>query len=218
MTTTSATKRWYPFNTEQTVNIVGEIGPLVLFFIVNGIAGVTAGTWSLIISTVLSLILSMVMLGRPPIMPFIAGGVSIAFGFIALYTGDAMWVQIKVTIFNSLVALMLWLGLKTDRNFFHFVFGKTFHYTPEGWSKLTRNVAWFFLFTAAINEAVRLGFNGVEIWTNNHVFTGIDIWVLFKLFVVMPLTALFFWWQVRIMQQYRLPEPSPARVQKPTST
>ena len=216
--TTSATKRWYPFNTEQTVNILGEIGPLVLFFIVNGIAGVMAGTWSLIISTVLSLILSMVMLGRPPIRPFIAGGVSIAFGFIALYTGDAMWVQIKVTVFNSLVALMLWIGLKTGRNFFHFVFGKTFHYTPEGWSRLTRNVAWFFLFTAAINEAVRLGFNGVEIWTSDHVFTGIDIWVLFKLFIVMPLTALFFWWQVRVMQQYRLPEPSPARVKKPSST
>lgn len=218
MTTTSATKSWYPFNTEQTVNLLGEIGPLVLFFIVNGIAGVTAGTWSLIISTVLSLVLSMVMLGRPPIMPFIAGGVSIAFGFIALYTGDAMWVQIKVTIFNTLVALMLWMGLRTGHNFFHFVFGKTFHYTPEGWRKLTRNVAWFFLFTAAINEAVRLGFNGVEIWTTDHVFTGIDIWVLFKLFIVMPLTALFFWWQVRIMQQYRLPEPSPVRAQQHTST
>jgi len=215
--TTRASKRWYPFNTEQTVNLLGEIGPLVLFFIVNGIAGVTAGTWSLIISTVLSLILSMVMLGRPPTMPFIAGGVSIAFGFIALYTGDAMWVQIKVTIFNTLVALMLWAGMKTGRNFFQFVFGKTFHYTPEGWRKLTRNVAWFFLFTAAINEAVRLGFNGVEIWTSDHVFTGIDIWVFFKLFIVMPVTALFFWWQVRVMQQYRLPEPSPALAQKPSS-
>jgi intracellular septation protein len=39
------------------------------------------------------------------------------------------------------------------------------------------------------------------------VFTGVDIWILFKIFIIMPVTALFFWWQVRILQKYRLPEP-----------
>ncbi|MFM9941991.1 MAG: inner membrane-spanning protein YciB [Hyphomicrobiaceae bacterium] len=212
MTTTSGTKHWYPFNSEQTVNIIGEIGPLVIFFIVNGVAGVEAGTWSLIISTVLSLLLSLLVLGRPPIMPFIAGAVSITFGFLALYTGDTMWVQLKVTIFNTLVAIMLWVGLQTNRNFFYFVFGKTFHYTPVGWHKMTRNVAWFFLFTAIINEVVRLAFDGVEIEAMDRVLTGIDIWVLFKLFIIMPLTAVFFWWQVRVLQQYRLPDPVTAAV------
>ncbi len=206
----SGSKSWYPFNTEQTVNIIGEMGPLVLFFIVNGIWGVTAGTWSLIIGTVLALILSLVVLGRPPIMPFIAGAVSITFGFLALYTGDTMWVQLKVTIFNAIVALMLWVGLKSDRNFFQFVFGKTFHYTPTGWYKLTRNVAWFFLFTAIINEAVRLGFDDAEILFMDRVLTGIDIWVLFKLFVVMPVTSVFLWWQVRVLQKYRLADPGSA--------
>lgn len=208
-TTGHKSKSWYPFNAEQTVNIIGEIGPLVIFFIVNGVAGVTAGTWSLIVSTILSLLLSIVVLGRPPIMPFIAGSVSIAFGFLALYTHNTMWVQLKVTVFNTLVALLLWLGLRNGRNFFHFVFGKTFHYTPIGWHKLTRNVAWFFLFTAVINEAVRLGCSELHIFALNRELTGIDIWVLFKLFVVMPITAVFFWWQVRVLQQYRLPEPVP---------
>lgn len=210
VTKQSGSKSWYPFNSEQTVNIIGEIGPLVVFFVVNGVAGVWAGTWSLIISTVLSLLLSLFVLGRPPIMPFIAGSVSIAFGFLAIYTHDTMWVQLKVTLFNTLVAIMLWVGLRTGRNFFHFVFGKTFHYTPEGWHKMTRNVAWFFLFTAIVNEAVRLGFDGVQISAMNRVLTGIDIWVLFKLFIIMPISTLFFWWQVRVLQQYRLPEPSAA--------
>ena len=56
-----------------------------------------------------------------------------------------MWVQIKVTLFNALVALVLWVGMHTGHNFFKFVFGKTFGYTEEGWTKLTRNVALFFL-------------------------------------------------------------------------
>jgi intracellular septation protein len=201
-------KRHYPFNGEQTINLLGEVGPLVAFFVVNGIAGIEAGTWSLIISTVLALLLSLVALGRPPIMPFIAGAVSIVFGFLTLYTGNAMWVQIKVTLFNSLVAGMLAFGLRTGRNFFQFIFGKTFFYSPTGWYKLTRNVAWFFLFTAIVNEIVRLSCDGVEILAWNRVLKGIDIWVMFKLFFVMPVTGLFFWWQVRLMQKYRLSEIS----------
>ena len=203
----SLLRRRYPFTADQTVNIVGEIGPLVAMFVVNGMSGIAAGTWALIICTGLSLVMSLLVLGRPPIMPFIAGAVSITFGMLTIWTGDPMWVQIKVTLFNALVAAMLWLGLKTDRNFFHFVFGKTFYYTSEGWVKLTRNVAWFFLLTAVVNEVVRQGFDGVTFYWMNRVITGVDIWILFKLFVVMPLTTIFLWWQVRLMQRYRLPAP-----------
>ena len=200
-------KRHYPFNAEQTVNILGEIGPLVAMFLVNGIYGIAAGTWALIGCTLLSLVSTLLVLGRPPIMPFIAGAVSVTFGTLTLITGDAMWVQIKVTVFNALVALLLWISLRTGHNFFRFVFGKTFHYTDEGWNKLTRNVALFFLATAVVNEAVRLGFAHAHINALNRVFTGVDIWILFKIFVIMPVTALFFWWQVRVLHKYRLPEP-----------
>ena len=170
--------RYYPFNAEQTVNILGEIGPLCAMFLVNGIYGIAAGTWALIATTIVSLVTCLWMLGRPPIMPFIAGAVSVTFGTLTLITGDAMWVQIKVTLFNTLVAAVLWFGLRTGHNFFRFVFSKTFHYTEEGWYKLTRNVALFFLGTAIINEVVRLGFNDFEMFALDRIFTGIDIWIL----------------------------------------
>lgn len=198
----------FPFNAEQTVSVLGEIGPLVAMFLVNGLYGIAAGCWALIVATVVSLVVSLWVLGRPPIMPFIAGGVSIVFGVLTLITDDPMWVQIKVTIFNTLVAATLWIGQRTGHDFFRFVFGKTFHYTEEGWHKFTRNVALFFLATAVVNEAVRLGFDDVEMLALNRLFTGVDIWILFKIFVVMPVTALYFWWQLRLMQRYRLPGPS----------
>ena len=207
VTTVNWRKRHYPFNAEQTVNILGEIGPLVAMFLVNGIYGIAAGTWALIGCTLLSLVVTLMVLGRPPIMPFIAGAVSDTFGTLTLITGDAMWVQIKVTLFNSLVALMLWLSLRTGHNFFRFVFGKTFHYTDEGWAKFTRNVAAFFLATAIVNEVVRLSCAHAHVFALNRVFTGVDIWILFKIFITMPVTALFFWWQARVLQKYRLPEP-----------
>jgi intracellular septation protein len=200
-------RRHFPFNAEQTVSVLGEIGPLIAMFLVNGLYGIAAGCWALIAATVVSLVASLWVLGRPPVMPFIAGGVSIVFGTLTLITDDPMWVQIKVTIFNSMVAAALWIGQRTGHDFFRFVFGKTFHYTEEGWHKLTRNAALFFLATAIANEAVRLGFDDFEMLAFHHMFTGVDIWILFKIFIVMPVTALYFWWQIQHMQRYRLPDP-----------
>lgn len=83
-------RRHFPFNAEQTTNIVGEIGPLFAMFIVNGLYGIAAGTWALIICTLLSLVLTLWVLGRPPIMPFVAAAVSTTFGTLTLITGDPM--------------------------------------------------------------------------------------------------------------------------------
>jgi hypothetical protein len=87
------------------------------------------------------------------------------------------------------------------------VFHKIFHFTEEGWHNLTRNAALFFLATAVANEAVRFGFADAHIIALNRVFTGIDIWMLFKIFIVMPATVVFFWWQVQFLQKYRQLNP-----------
>jgi intracellular septation protein len=205
-------KGFYPFNAEQTVNILGEFGPLVTMFIVNALYGVQIGTWALIVSSVLALIMTLVVLGRPPVFPFIAGAVTIGFGVMTLVTGDPKWVQIKVTIFNALFAVVLWIGLAMGRNFFHFVFGKTFHYTTEGWRKFTHAFAGFFVFTAVANEAVRLGFQDVVLTVFDKSFDGVQIWILFKLFVIMPIAGLFGWWQTKKLFKYKLPEPTLASV------
>lgn len=205
---------WYPFNAEQTLNIASEIGPLVTMFVVNFIAGVEAGVWSLVITTVMALVASLIVLKRPPIMPFVAGAVTMVFGLLTLVTGDPKWVQIKVTIFNALLGVMFVIGLWRRKYFFEFVFGKTFHYSEDGWRFLTRNVAIFFFITAVANEAVRLGFASAQIpcpqsWAwlmRKPVLDGLDIWMIFKLFIVMPLTTLYFVWQARMMQRFRLPE------------
>lgn len=202
-------RRHYPFNGEQTVNIVGEFGPLVTMFVVNALIDIQAGTWALIISTVLAMIAMLMVIGRLPVFPFIAGGVTIGFGFLTIVTGDPMWVQIKVTIFNFLFAVVLWIGMYTGHNFFKFVFGKTFHYTDEGWRKFTNNFAWFFVFTAVINEAVRQGFSSSQNFSiAGHEMDGVQVWILFKIFVVMPVSGLFAWCQTRVMQRYRADPPA----------
>ena len=107
----SAFKRLMPFNAEQAVNILSEFGPLVLMFIVNAMYGISAGTWALIISTVVAIVAMLVVLRRLPIFPLIASTVTVVFGGLTIITHDPMWVQIKVTIFNAMFAAFLFGGL-----------------------------------------------------------------------------------------------------------
>jgi len=206
-----ALKRLMPFNAEQTVNILSEFGPLVLMFLVNAMYGIAAGTWALIISTVVAIVAMLIVLRRLPIFPLIASTVTVVFGALTIVTHDPMWVQIKVTIFNALFAAFLFGGLWLNRNFFKYVFEKTFHYTKEGWDKFTWSFAWFFVFTAFANEFVRLAFKDEQVY---HILgmemDGVGIWIAFKVALIMPLSGFYAWYLTRSMQRYRIAEPKPA--------
>jgi intracellular septation protein len=207
----SLRKRLFPFNAEQTINILSEFGPLVTMFIVNAMYDINTGTWALIITTGMAIAVMFYMFRRPPFFPLIASTVTIVFGGLTLLTGNPMWVQIKVTIFNALFALFLIGGLAIKRNFFKYVFDKTFHYTDEGWNKFTWSFALFFIFTAIANEFVRLTFKASQLYDFlGYQLDGINVWILFKVAFILPITLLYAWLMTRNLQKYRLPAPSQA--------
>ncbi|RUP00212.1 septation protein IspZ [Hyphomicrobium sp.] len=204
-----ARKSWFPFNAEQTINILSEFGPLVTMFIVNAVLGINAGTWALIITTMMAIGVMFYMFHRPPIFPLIASSVTVAFATLTIITGDPMWVQIKVTIFNALFGIFLIGGLFVKHNFFQYVFEKTFRYTDEGWNKFTWSFALFFFLTAAANEYVR------RVYVEDHLYqifghemSGVNVWILFKVAIVLPVSGLYAWVLTRLMQKYRLPDPA----------
>ncbi|MEN2495198.1 MAG: intracellular septation protein A [Hyphomicrobiaceae bacterium hypho_1] len=193
----------YPFNTEQTVNLLSEFGPLATLFVVNAVLGITAGIWSLIVTTIVALIVMKIVLNRLPIFALIAGGITLVFSSISLYTKDPMWVQLKVTLFNGIFALFLAAGLATKNNFFKYTFEKTFHYTSEGWHKFTRSFIVLFLLLAIANEAIRLGFP----WDQKFNLLGwrtdgLNVWVMFKIIIVMPLSGIYAFVITRMLQSH----------------
>ena len=209
-------KRIFPFNAEQTVNILSEFGPLVTMFVVNAAFDIKAGTFALIGTTVLAIAVMVYMFKRPPVFPLIASTVTVVFGTLTIITGNPMWVQIKVTIFNAMFALFLFYGLWTKRNFFKYVFDKTFHYSEEGWDTFTRCFAWFFVLTAVLNEVVRLTFHDTATYdVMGHEMSGINIWIAFKLFLIMPLSGLFAWLLTKWMARHRVEPPEPAGADGP---
>ncbi len=109
----------------------------------------------------------------------------------------------------SMLVVGFLIGAPFKRNFFGYVFEKTFHYTAEGWNRFTYSFAWFFLFTAVLNEIVRQVFIDTEMY---HVpllgqMNGVNIWILFKVVLIMPLSGLYAWYLTRLMQKYRVDAP-----------
>ncbi len=208
----SRIRNFYPFNAEQTVNIASEFGPLITMFVVNAAYGIAAGTWALLITTVIAIVVMRLVLKRLPAFPVIASSVTLAFGALTLITHDPMWVQIKVTIFNAMFAGFLFVGLWLNRNFFKYVFEKTFHYTKEGWDRFTWSFAWFFVLTAVANEFVRLTFKDNQMYNLfGYQMDGVNVWILFKIAIIMPASGIYAWLLTRLMHKYRITEEEALR-------
>jgi len=176
----------------QLLKLAVEVGPLVVFFVVNARAGIFWGTGVFMGATVASLIASRILFGRIPVMPLVTGICVMVFGGLTLWLQDDHFIKMKPTIVNSLFAGALFIGLLLGQSLLRIVFGEVFRLTEEGWRKLTLRWACFFVFLAVLNEIMWRSFST-------------DTWVSFKVFAVMPLTMAFAVAQVGLLRQYELP-------------
>ena len=186
------TKATEPALKDQLLKLAVEVGPLVVFFVVNARAGIFWGTGVFMGATVLSLIASRILFGRIPVMPLVTGVCVMVFGGLTLWLQDDHFIKLKPTIVNALFAGALFIGLLAGQSLLRVIFGEVFRLTDEGWRKLTLRWAFFFTFLAVLNEVV---------WRS---FTT-DTWVSFKVFGVMPLTMAFAVAQVGLLRQYEQP-------------
>jgi intracellular septation protein len=173
----------------QLLKLLVEIGPLVVFFVMNARAGIFWGTGAFMVAIVISLIASRILFGRVPVMPLVTGVFVLVFGGLTLWLQDEQFIKIKPTLVNALFAGALFTGLLTGRSLLKIVFGEVFRLTDEGWRKLTFRWACFFMFLAVLNEVVWRSFST-------------DVWVSFKVFGIMPLTMIFAIAQMGLLKQH----------------
>ncbi len=173
----------------QLLKLLVEVGPLVVFFVMNARAGIFWGTGGFMVAIVISLVASRILFGRVPVMPLVTGVFVLVFGGLTLWLQDEQFIKIKPTLVNALFAGALFTGLLAGRSLLKIVFGEVFRLTDEGWRKLTLRWAFFFTFLALLNEVVWRSFST-------------DVWVSFKVFGIMPLTMIFAIAQMGLLKQH----------------
>ncbi|MGO4684213.1 septation protein A [Hyphomicrobium sp. 2TAF46] len=177
------------FDRKQLIKLVVELGPLIVFFIVNSRFGIFAGTGAFMVATVIALGASRALLGRIATMPLVTGVFVLVFGGLTLWLQDDHFIKIKPTIVNGLFAAILIAGLISGRLFLKIVFGDVMRLSEEGWRILTLRWALFFVFLAILNEVI---------WR----FFSTDTWVAFKVFGIMPITFVFALAQIGLLKKY----------------
>jgi intracellular septation protein len=162
-----------------------DLGPLLVFFLVNFLAPVPAitkiffATGAFMVAMVAAMIFSALRYHRISPLLWFSGVMVVVLGGLTIWLHDRTFIQMKPTIYYALVAGVLFFGLATGRPLLQQVLGSTYPGLDEpGWRKLTRNWAIFFAFMAVLNEAV---------WRN----TSWNFWLGFKIWGALPLTFLF---------------------------
>ncbi len=189
----------------QLIKLGLELGPLILFFIVNGrgraildafpsLGGIFPepiflATGVFMVAMVISLTLSWMILKKIAVMPLVTGGVVLLFGGLTLYLQDDTFIKMKPTIVNVLFGGVLLGGLIFGQSLLRYVFGDVYKLQPRGWWVLTFRWGVFFFFLAALNEVV---------WRNFST----DQWVAFKVWGIMPITIVFSLFQMKVLSQY----------------
>jgi intracellular septation protein len=172
-----------------------EVGPLAVFFLMNGRLGIFYATAAFMVATLISLVTSRVFFKRIPILALVTGLFVMIFGFLTIYLHDDTFIKIKPTIVNTLFATILIAGLYFRRPVLKFALGEILQMREEGWRILTLRWIGFFVFLAILNEIV---------WRNFST----DAWVSFKSFGMMPMSFFFMMSQITLIMRYQISEVS----------
>jgi intracellular septation protein len=177
------------------VNLVVDFGPLLVFFLtyryfspadsensLGVVFAVTKGTIGFMIATVVALIMSKWRLGHVSPMVWLSTTLILGFGALTVFFNDPFWIQIKPTAVYLIFAAVLFAGLLKGKAMLRYLLQAAFEgLDDEGWLKLSRNWALFFLVLAALNEVLRqvLTFGGwlqAKLW----LFTGLSFLFTFS--------------------------------------
>ncbi len=177
------------------LKFVLELGPVIIFFVVNSKYDIFAATIVLMVSVVTTLGISWAITRHLPAMPLVTAALVLVFGTLTVILHDENFIKLKVTILYSMLGGALIGALYFGKLLLPIVFDMAIHMDDAGWRKLTWRWGLFFFLLAGLNEIFR------------RVLTT-DQWMYFKTFGILPLTVVFAIAQTPLILRHEIPAES----------
>lgn len=201
------------------LNLLVDYGPIAVFFLaykyyspagerdaIGEIYAVTRSTVAFMVAAVVALAVSKLRLGKVSPMLWISTSLIVVFGGITVWSQEEDWIRHKPTAVYLLFAAALIWGWRNGkpllRNLLEAAFEGLSH---DGWMKLSRNWGFFFIFLAALNEALCIKSGG-------QFIVPFPSWIAAKLWLFMPLTFLFTFAHIPMLLRHGMAESAEAEV------
>jgi intracellular septation protein len=143
------------------MRLIVDFGPLVVFFATyklsgGGLHGTLVATGAFMAAVLIALVAALAVFRRVTPMLLLSTALILSSGAITLYLRDPRFIQMKPTLYYGVLATILLIGLARRKPLLRWLFGPIFPgLSEEGWLKLSRNWALFFIALAAANEIMR---------------------------------------------------------------
>lgn len=143
------------------MRLIVDFGPIVVFFATyklsgGGLHGTLVATGAFMAAVLIAIVAALAVFRRVTPMLFLSTALILSFGAITLYLRDPRFIQMKPTLYYAVLAAILFIGLLRGKPLLRWLFGPIFPgLSDDGWLKLSRNWALFFVALGAANEVMR---------------------------------------------------------------
>ena len=163
----------------QAVDFGALIAFMAAYFITRDMI---KATWVLVIASAIALAVGFVLERRLAPMPLITGGFALVFGALTILTDDDLFVKLKLTVQNGLLAAVLLGSLPLNKSPFKALLGSAIQVTDKAWRTLTLRYGLYFLCVAIANEVFRSPTAVTAIWSALNLGTPDPngVWTAFR--------------------------------------
>lgn len=195
------------------INLAVDYGPLLVFFVayrwakpedgggIGEVLAVTKSTLAFMVATVIALVVSKWRLGRISPMLWLSSVLILGFGALTVWFNKPLFIQVKPTVIYLFFAAVLFGGLLRGKAMLKVLLQSAFEgLSDEGWRKLSRNWAIWFVVLAIANEVLRQ-------------VLSFDAWLSAKVWGVSIASFLFTFAQIPMLLRHGLGEEDKAEVE-----
>ncbi len=158
-----------------------EYFPLLVFFIINSIAGIYWATGSLIVAAFVQIFYYKFKKEKIPAKQWIIFSLIVVFGGLTIYLQNDAFLKWKVTIINAFFAAALLVSNTLfKKNIIKEFLSESLSLPENIWSRL--NLAWalFFLFCSGLNYYIAFNY-ALDTWINFKVFGLTGLMFIFSI-------------------------------------